>query len=72
MEGAHFLEIRGTGVAVTEPARADGHLAAVIIRIHPRRVIAYNVDPDQPGLQTRGVAAAGDGAAVGDARPSVA
>jgi len=72
MEGAHFLEIRGTAEAVTEPARADGHLAAEIIRIHLRRVIAYNVDPDQPGLQTRGVTAAGDRAAAGNARPSVA
>lgn len=78
MEGAHFLEIRGTAEAVTEPALADGHPAAEIIRIHPRRVIAYNVDPGQPGLQTRDVAAAGGGAAAGnvaaagDIRPSVA
>src|ERR1700684_1656543 len=59
MEGAHFLEIRGTAEAVTGRASADGHLAAEIIRIHPRRVLAYNVDPDQPGLQTRDVAASG-------------
>ena len=65
MEGAHFLEIRGTAEAVTGPASADGHLAAEIIRIRPRRVIAYNVDPDQPGLQTRDVAA-------GDSQPNVA
>ena len=66
MEGAHFLEIRGTAEAVLSPATADGHLAAEVIRIHPSRVIAYNVDPGQPGLQTRTVAA---GTA---ARPSVA
>jgi pyridoxamine 5'-phosphate oxidase family protein len=66
MEGAHFLEIRGTAEAVLSPATADGHLAAEIIRIHPSRVIAYNVDPGQPGLQTR-TAAAGTAA-----RPSVA
>jgi pyridoxamine 5'-phosphate oxidase family protein len=65
MEGAHFLEIRGTAEAVTSRASADGHLAAEIIRIHPRRVLAYNVDPDQPGLQTRHVAAA-------DSQPNVA
>jgi pyridoxamine 5'-phosphate oxidase family protein len=65
MEGAHFLEIRGTAEAVTGQASADGHLAAEIIRIRPRRVIAYNVDPDQPGLQTRDVAA-------GDFQPNVA
>src|ERR1700690_3717178 len=66
MEGAHFLEIRGTAEAVSGTASADGHLAAEIIRIQPRRVIAYNVDPERPGLQTRDVAAAGG------ARPSVA
>ena len=59
MEGAHFLEIRGTAEAVLSPATADGHLAAEIIRLHPRRVIAYNVDPGHPGLQTRAVAADG-------------
>jgi pyridoxamine 5'-phosphate oxidase family protein len=65
MEGAHFLEIRGAAEAVTGRASADGHLAPEIIRIHPRRVIAYNVDPEQPGLQSRNVAA-------GDSQPSVA
>jgi len=65
MEGAHFLEIRGTAEAVTGPAPADGHLAPEIIRIHPQRVIAYNVDPGRPGLQTRDVA-------VDGARPHVA
>src|SRR3984885_9688174 len=66
MEGTHFLEIRGTAEAVLSPATADGHLAAEIIRIRPRRVIAWNVDPDRPGLQARDVAV--DGAA----QPNVA
>jgi pyridoxamine 5'-phosphate oxidase family protein len=65
MEGAHFLEIRGVAEPVTGPDPADGHLAAEIIRIHPRRVIAYNVDPEQPGLQTRD-------AEAGDHQPTVA
>ena len=65
MEGAHFLEIRGTAEAVIGRTSDDGHLAAEIIRIHPRRVLAYNVDPEQPGLQSRGVAA-------GDSQPNVA
>jgi len=55
MEGAHFLEIRGVAEAVVGRASADGHLAAEIIRIRPRRVVAFNVDPEQPGLQTRNV-----------------
>jgi pyridoxamine 5'-phosphate oxidase family protein len=57
MEGAHFLEIRGAAEAVTGRASADGHLAAEIIRVRPRRVIAYNVDPEQPGLETRDIGA---------------
>jgi pyridoxamine 5'-phosphate oxidase family protein len=56
MEGAHFLEIRGVAETVTRPA-GDGYPAPEIIRIHPRRVVAYNVDPDRPGLHTRDVAA---------------
>jgi pyridoxamine 5'-phosphate oxidase family protein len=69
MEGAHFLEIRGVAEAVTGGASADGHLADEIIRIHPRRVIAYNVDPEQPGLHTRG---AGSGARADASWPTVA
>jgi pyridoxamine 5'-phosphate oxidase family protein len=65
MEGAHFLEIRGVAESVTGRASADGHLAAEIIRIHPRRVVAYNVDPEQPGLQSRNVGA-------DDSHPNVA
>lgn len=57
MAGAHFLEIRGVAEATTGPAGADGQAGPDIIRIHPRRVIAFNVDPDQPGLQTRDLAA---------------
>jgi pyridoxamine 5'-phosphate oxidase family protein len=59
MEGAHFLEIRGTAEAVMGRGSADGHLAPEIIRLHPRRVIAYNVDPDNPGLRTRDIVADG-------------
>jgi pyridoxamine 5'-phosphate oxidase family protein len=58
--GVRFLEIRGAAEAVTAPPgpgqpRADGHLAPEIIRIRPRRVLAFNVDPDRPGLQARDV-----------------
>jgi len=69
MEGAHFLEIRGVAEAVTGRPSADGHLAAEIIRIHPRRVVAYNVDPEQPGLHTRG---AGAGSRADASWPTVA
>lgn len=55
--GVRFLEVRGAAETVTDPPGpgTDGHLAPEIIRIHPRRVLAYNVDPDRPGLQARDV-----------------
>jgi pyridoxamine 5'-phosphate oxidase family protein len=55
MEGAHFLEIRGdaeTSVGTHDP---QGHLAPEIIRIRPRRVISFNVDPDRPGFAARDI-----------------
>src|SRR5580693_6439067 len=59
MEGAHFLEVRG--VAETAVGTPEGHLAAEIIRIHPRRVVSFNVDPDHPGFAARDVMPAGPG-----------
>jgi pyridoxamine 5'-phosphate oxidase family protein len=55
MDGAHFLEIRGvveTAVGTHDP---QGHLAPEIIRIHPRRIVSFNVDPDHPGFAARDV-----------------
>jgi pyridoxamine 5'-phosphate oxidase family protein len=57
IEGAHFLEIRGVAETAIATDADQGHLAPEIIRIHPRRIIAFNVDPDHPGLTAR----AGDG-----------
>jgi pyridoxamine 5'-phosphate oxidase family protein len=59
-EGVRFLEIRGTAETVTAPAGAGqpdktGHLAPEIIRIHPRRVLAYNINPDRSGLLARDI-----------------
>jgi pyridoxamine 5'-phosphate oxidase family protein len=59
MEGAHFLEIRGhaeNAVGTHEP----GHLAPEIIRIYPRRVLSFNVDPDHPGFAARDLKASDD------------
>ncbi len=55
MEGAHFLEIRGAAETTTGTHDLQGHLAPEIIRIHPRRIISFNVDPDNPGFQARNV-----------------
>ena len=61
VEGAHFLEIRGDAETAIGPHDPTGHLAPEVIRIHPRRVIAFNVDPDNPGFAARDIAAGDDG-----------
>ncbi len=59
-EGMRFMEIRG--VAETAAGQdPPGHTSAHLIRIHPRRVVSWNLDPDRPGLQTRDVDAARSG-----------
>jgi pyridoxamine 5'-phosphate oxidase family protein len=55
MEGAHFLEIRGNAETTAGSHDAKGHLAPEIIRIHPRRVISFNVDSDRPGFAARDI-----------------
>lgn len=55
--GVRFLEIRGHAETVSEPEPPEEYLSTRLIRIHPRRVITWNVDPDRPGLQTRDVPA---------------
>lgn len=54
--GVRFLEIRGVAETVTAPPGpgqpdTDDHLAPEIIRVHPRRVLSFNVDG--PGLRVR-------------------
>ena len=41
------LEIRGVAEALTEPEDSAGNLRGPIIRIHPRRVLSFGLDPDQ-------------------------
>jgi pyridoxamine 5'-phosphate oxidase family protein len=55
VEGAHFLEIRGNAEPAVGPHDPTGHLAPEIIRIHPRRVISFNVDPARPGFAARDI-----------------
>lgn len=59
--GVRFLEIRGRAETVTLPAppMPEPGMSAQIIRIHPRRVISWNLEPGQPGLGTRDIAPAG-------------
>jgi pyridoxamine 5'-phosphate oxidase family protein len=52
---AHFLEIRGVAETAVGTHDPQGHLAPEIIRIRPRRIVSFNVDPDHPGFATRDV-----------------
>jgi len=58
--GVRFLEVRGVAEAVMASpgpgqSRADELLDPEIIRIRPRRILAFNVDPGRPGLHARDV-----------------
>jgi pyridoxamine 5'-phosphate oxidase family protein len=60
MSGTRFLEVRGMAEAVVDadPTSAgDGvhGLSSHLIRVNPRRVIAWNIDPQHPGLSARDV-----------------
>jgi pyridoxamine 5'-phosphate oxidase family protein len=61
MEGAHFLEIRGVAETAVGTHDLQGHLGPEIIRIHPRRILSFNVDPDHPGFAARDVTPADAG-----------
>ena len=66
--GTRFVEIRGQAERVSVEPPATAGVSPQIIRIHPRRVISWNIDPDHPGLQTRDVA--GNPGEPGPIRPS--
>jgi pyridoxamine 5'-phosphate oxidase family protein len=55
VSGARFLEIRGRADTVTLPAPPMDDVTAQIIRIHPRRVLSFNIDPAQPGFLARDI-----------------
>ncbi|MFI5844497.1 PPOX class F420-dependent oxidoreductase [Catenuloplanes sp. NPDC051500] len=44
-----LLEVRGTAEAITDPSDSEAHMPGPIIRVHPRRIIGYNVTPGGGG-----------------------
>jgi hypothetical protein len=71
--GMRFVEVRGRAeqVQVSPPAEEE-RLSGHIIRIHPRRVVSWNADPEHPGLQSQTLAAtAGSGSPTQDGRPTL-
>lgn len=53
------VEIRGKGEALSGQKPPMGHMSGEVIRVHPRRVISWNVDPEHPGMRAREVDAGG-------------
>ena len=53
-----FLEVRGRAETATSEAAPFPGAGQDIIRIHPRRVLALNIDQGLTGLQVRDVGAA--------------
>jgi pyridoxamine 5'-phosphate oxidase family protein len=51
------VEIRGRAETLTveEPPLAPGFFSNEVIRIHPRRVNSWHIDPDHPDLLARNV-----------------
>jgi pyridoxamine 5'-phosphate oxidase family protein len=55
--GVRFLEIRGDAEQVESGSPTGPGLSPHLIRIRPRRLVSWNIDPDLPGMQTSDVAA---------------
>jgi pyridoxamine 5'-phosphate oxidase family protein len=49
------LEIRGQGQALTDPDDSAATVPGAIIRIHPRRIISWGIDPLGSGRGRRNV-----------------
>ncbi|MBC6462875.1 PPOX class F420-dependent oxidoreductase, partial [Actinomadura sp. HBU206391] len=50
------IEIRGRAEALTGQAPSGPHMSGELIRIHPRRVFTWGIDPDAKGMVRRDVA----------------
>jgi PPOX class F420-dependent enzyme/OxyR family protein/uncharacterized protein (TIGR02246 family) len=71
--GMRFVEVRGRAeqAQISPPAEEEG-LSGHIIRIHPRRVVSWNADPEHPGLKSQTLAAtAGSGSPTEEGRPTL-
>ncbi|MBD0694984.1 PPOX class F420-dependent oxidoreductase [Streptomyces sp. CBMA123] len=49
------IEIRGRAEARYDETPANPYFSGELIRIHPARVITWNLDPDAPGVEARDV-----------------
>jgi pyridoxamine 5'-phosphate oxidase family protein len=47
------VEVRGPAEAQESQAPPGDGMSRQIIRVHPRRIISWGVDPNNPGMQAR-------------------
>ncbi|MCF2527331.1 PPOX class F420-dependent oxidoreductase [Yinghuangia soli] len=47
------IEIRGTAEALRGVDSTDKWTSPEVLRIHPRRIIVWGLDPDTPGMHSR-------------------
>jgi pyridoxamine 5'-phosphate oxidase family protein len=64
MSGVRFLEIRGLAENAVGSHDLQGHLDREIIRIRPRRIVSFNIDPSRPGFASRTIPVGADDAAM--------
>ena len=69
--GMRFLEVRGEAEQVGSGPGAGQGLSRHLIRVHPRRLVSLNIDPEHPGMQTRDVAANAESAGREPNRPTL-
>jgi len=55
IDSIRCLEIRGTAEAIDSPTESAARAPGAIIRIHPRRIISWGIDPPHDARGTRSV-----------------
>ncbi|HEY6526129.1 MAG TPA: PPOX class F420-dependent oxidoreductase [Solirubrobacteraceae bacterium] len=72
-EGVRFIELRGRAEPAVDAERATpGGVSAHIIRIHPRRLVSWNVRPGQPGMHAEDLETEDRGSGEAGDRPALA
>jgi PPOX class F420-dependent enzyme/OxyR family protein len=70
-EGVRFVELRGPAEHAVDPDRATpGGVSSHIIRIHPRRLVSWNIRPGHDGMYAEDLGAGGTPSSGGE-RPAL-